>query len=446
MVWFGEMKKERVHPTPEQQRLLDTVEIRLIAPGELERWQSLIEKHHYLHGATLVGECLRYVAMDEGGEWVALLGFCSAAFHLQAREAYLGWSSEQRQRRRRLVAQNSRFLILPGVVCPNLASRVLTLCARQLSADWEQLHGHGILLLESFVDPERYLGTCYRAAGWQRLGGTRGYARSGRDFYEAHDRPKELWVLPLHPRAATWLRAAILPAPYAAWESEPPPRSALLCDDLDSLLEVFWPMQDWRRAQGRRYRVGCVLAMAAAGVLAGVRTYADLAVVAAQFSQPQLRALRCWFNPKTERYEAPRETTFWRLLSGVDPDELDRRLGAWLESQAPPQEPIAVDGKCLRGAQFQLFSAFLHEAQAVIAQVRIHEKSNEIPAMAPLLEPVAMEGRVVTADALHTQRETARHLVQDRGADYLLVVKDNQPTLRARCERLLPESAFSPNT
>lgn len=440
------MKKDRIHPTAEQQHLLETVSLRLIGTGELERWQSMMAEHHYLRDATLVGACLRYVAVDEEGRWVALLGFCNASYHLKAREAWLGWSSEQQRRRRRMVAQNSRFLILPEVICPNLASRVLSLCARQVSADWERIHGHGLLLLETFVDPERYQGTCYRAAGWQRLGGTRGYARSGRDFYQMHNRPKELWVLPLQGQAARWLRAAQLPEPWAAWESEPAPRSALRGQELQSLMEVFWPMRDGRRAQARRYRIGCVLALATAGVLAGARTYADLAVVAAQFSQPQLRTLRCWQNPKTRRYEAPRETTFWRVLSGLDPEELDRRLGAWLEAQAPSQEPIALDGKCLRGAQFQLFAAFLHEAQAVIAQVRIEEKSNEIPAVAPLLERVEVEGRVVTADAFHTQRATAHHLVQDRGADYLFVVKDNQPSLRQRCERLLPESAFSPES
>jgi hypothetical protein len=440
------MKKDRIHPTADQQFLLDTVRVRLIEAGELARWQSLVEEHHYLRDATLVGECLRYVAEGATGQWVALLGFCSAAYHLKAREVWLGWSSEQQQRRRRLVGQNSRFLILPWVVCPNLASRVLTLAAARVSADWTQIHGHGLLLLESFVDPERYHGTCYRAAGWQRLGGTRGYARSGRDFYQAHDRPKELWVLPLHPQSARWLRAPALPPALAAWESEPPPRSALCSRELESLLEVFWPLHDARRAQARRYRVGCVVALAAAAVLAGARTYADLAVVAAQFSQPQLRHLRCWQNPKTQRYEAPRETTFWRVLSAVDPEELDGRLGSWLEAQAPPTEPIAIDGKCLRGAQFQRFAAFLHEAQAVVAQVRIEEKSNEIPAVAPLLAAVEIAGRVGTADALHTQRATAHHLVQERGADYLFVVKDNQPSLRARCERLLPESAFSPST
>ena len=146
----------------------------------------------------------------------------------------------------------------------------------------------------------------------------------------------------------------------------------------------------------------------------------------------------------TRRYHPPSESTFWRVLSGSDSEELDRRLGAWLAAQLPANEPLAIDGKAVRGAQMTLFAAFSHCAQSVVAQVRVADKSNEIPAVEPLLRTVELEGRVITADALHTQVATAHHLVQDRGADYVLVVKDNQPTLRLQCERLLPEPAFSP--
>jgi len=438
------MSTPRVHPTAAQQQLLAGLEVRLLAAGELERWHSLVCAHHYLRDATLVGECLRYVAVSAEGAWVALLGWASASWHLGDREAWLGWSLEQRRRRLRLVAQNARFLILPGVACPNLASRVLALCCQRLSSDWQLVHGHGVLLAESFVDPARFLGTCYRAAGWQALGRTKGYARAGREYYVAHDQPKELWVRPLLPEAAALLRAPVLPPLFAAWEAAPAPRSALPTAQLQSLLEVFWPLADGRRAQGRKHRTGAVLACAAVGVLAGACTYADMASVAAQLSQAQLRALRCYFEPARRCYHPPSESTFWRVLSGTEAEELDRRLGAWLAAKVPADEPLAIDGKMLRGAQMTLFAAFSHASQSVVAQVRVADKSNEIPAVAPLLSTVELEGRVITADALHTQVATAHHLVQDRGADYVLVVKDNQPTLRAQCERLLPEPAFSP--
>jgi predicted transposase YbfD/YdcC len=104
-----------------------------------------------------------------------------------------------------------------------------------------------------------------------------------------------------------------------------------------------------------------------------------------------------------------------------------------------------VDGKALRGtAGLHLFSAFGVERECVVAQIAIPEKTNEIPMLSELLREVPLEDKLVTADALHTQSDTARHLVQERGADYLLTVKNNQPTLRAACERLLPEPSFSP--
>jgi hypothetical protein len=260
----------------------------------------------------------------------------------------------------------------------------------------------------------------------------------------AHDRPKELWVLPLAKNAARLLRSAELPESYHSAESDPPPRSPLQAPQLATLVDVFWVLPDARRSQGRRHRVGCVLACAAAAVMAGARTYADLATVAGQFSQGQLRVLRAWRNSKTSRYEAPSEATFWRVLSEVPAQTLDDALGQWPLAHAPKEEAIAVDGKTVRGAGVHLFSAFLHSAQAVVSQQRVPEKTNEITCLPELLEKVPLEGKVVTADALHTQQATARHLVQDRGADYVLVVKDNQQTLRQQCQHRLPQPAFSP--
>jgi hypothetical protein len=417
----------------------------LIEREEWERWDRLMCEHHYLHDATMVGRSLRYVA-EAQGQWIALLGWNSAAYHLKAREAWIGWTPAQRQKRLALVAQNSRFLILPGVSCPNLASRLLALSVQRLDQDWRQAHGHGLLLAESFVDPERYLGTCYRAAGWQRLGRTRGYARAGKEYYVAHDRPKELWVLPLARQAARTLRARDLPQQYLSAQSTAPPRTELKAAQLSSLLEVFWALPDGRRRQGRRHRVGCVLACAAAAVLAGARTYADLATVAGQFHQGQLRVVRAWRNPKTGRYEPPSEATFWRVLSEVPAQTLDDGLGQWLLTHGRQDDAIAVDGKTVRGAGVHLFSAFLHSAQAVVSQQRVPEKTNEITCLPDLLAKVPLEGKGVTADALHTQQATARHRVQDRGADYVLVVKDNQQTLRQQCQNRLPQPAFSPST
>lgn len=435
----------RTLPTTAQQHLLNTVRLELAGPEEIGRWNELIEQHHYLHNATLVGEVLRYIARDESGAWVALLGYSSASLHLKVRDQWLGWTPEQRERRLRLITQNSRFLILPGVSCPNLASRLLKLGRQRLETDFPLVHGHPVVLVESFVDPQFYRGACYQAAGWQALGRTAGWARAGKDYYEKHDRPKELWVQPLHPRACAWLKAQALPEALAEGERAPPPRNRLPVPTLTTLIDIFAQLPDARRRAGQRHRLDTVLACAALGGLAGARTLADLAAVAGALPQTHLRALRAWQNKRTGRREAPSETTFQRTLSQVDAAHLDRLLGAWLGKTGAPLDHIAVDGKALRGtAGLHLFSAFGVARECVVAQIAIPEKTNEIPMLRELLQDVPIQGALVSADALHTQSDTARHLVQQRGADYLLTVKNNQPTLREACERLLPEPSFSP--
>src|SRR3989304_2426107 len=156
--------------------LLHRVTVRPRERREVAPFQALLRAHHYLGFRGVVGESLAYVA-EADGHWLALLLWAAAAFKCRARDRWIGWHPAGGWQRLPLVANNVRFLILPGVCVPNLASRVLGLCTRRLSADWERVWGHPILLVETFVDPARYAGTCYRAAGWQPLGATRGFAR-----------------------------------------------------------------------------------------------------------------------------------------------------------------------------------------------------------------------------------------------------------------------------
>jgi len=439
------MSTQRIHPTPPQQTLLDGLQIHLIQDQtSLQKWDELIRTHHYLHDATLVGECLRYVATGPDGQWVGLIGWSSGAYHLKARDQWLGWSVQQRRRRLQLVAQNSRFLIL--VECPNLASRVLSLVCRRLKEDWLCVHGHGVVLAESFVDPQLYLGSCYQAAGWRKLGRTAGFARAGRDYFEPHERPKDLWVLALCDDPAAVLAAQGLPEAYLSWESQPPPQSDLKCDQLQSLIDVFAAIPDRRRRSGRRHRLDTVLAIAAAAVLAGARTFADISAVAEDLTQPQLRRLRAWYNRKIGRYQAPCETTFWLVLTQLDSALLDQKVGQWLVAQQATTSPVAIDGKCVRNGQAHLFAAFVHGTQSVVSQMAIPDKTNEIPCTAALLKDLPLDGVVITADALHTQSATVHHLVQERGADYVIGLRANQRTVLEQSRRLMPEPDFPPRT
>jgi len=136
-------------------------------------YNALMQSHHYLGYTRPVGEHLKYLVWF-GAEPVACFAWSSAPRHLGPRDRFIGWSSAARRRNIHLLAYNTRFLILPHVVVPNLASHLLSRMAKRLSEDWQRVYGHPVVYVETFVDPERFRGTCYRAANWICLGLTTG--------------------------------------------------------------------------------------------------------------------------------------------------------------------------------------------------------------------------------------------------------------------------------
>jgi hypothetical protein len=136
-------------------------------------FNSLMEQYHYLQYRQPVGEHLKYLVSAKG-QVIACLAWCSAPRHLANRDRFIGWSAEARKRNLRLLAYNTRFLILPWVAVPHLASRILGRMAKIVPRDWQQMYAHPVYWLETFIDPARFKGTCYRAANWQRLGTTTG--------------------------------------------------------------------------------------------------------------------------------------------------------------------------------------------------------------------------------------------------------------------------------
>src|SRR5579872_4206759 len=140
-------------------------------------FNSLIEHHHYLGYEQPVGEHLKYVVWAQDRP-IACLAWSSAPRHLGSRDRYIGWSAEARRRNIRYIAYNTRFLILPWVAVPHLASHILGRVALTLSRDWEQMYGHPVYFAETFIDPGRFRGTCYRAANWQLLGLTTGRGKN----------------------------------------------------------------------------------------------------------------------------------------------------------------------------------------------------------------------------------------------------------------------------
>ena len=356
--------------------LLQRVTVRWVCDAERETFDRLLEDRHYLASARLAGQTLRHVA-ELDGQWVALLTFSAAALHLKAREQWLGWTPRQRARRLGWVVNNSRFLVLPERQhYPNLASRVLGLCLRRLSADWQAQWGHPVLVVESFVDETRYRGTCYRACGFAAVGLTGGFGRASRDFYHEHGQPKELYLRKLRPRARALLRAGRLPADLAEHAEKITGPCPLRAGELGALLDRFRVLRDARCGHGLRHRQPFVLACAAVATLMGSSGYQAFEDTCTKFTQRQLRALGCQRDAQG-RYAAPSDSTFFRVLTQLDAAHLESVVGAWLlEQEIAVLERLAVDGKVLRGSgrsdgkPLQLFSAVSHRLRLTGPQGR----------------------------------------------------------------------------
>src|SRR5215210_7258984 len=175
---------------------IDTVPVRRTADEPL--FNSLMEHYHYLGYEQPVGEHLKYLVWAQGRP-IACVAWSSAPRHLGSRDRYIGWSAEARRRNIRFIAYNTRFLILPWVRVPHLASHILGRMAAVLSDDWQRMYCHPVYFAETFIDPGRFRGICYRAANWQLLGVTTGRGKD--DQTKKPNRPiKEVLGLPLTPR------------------------------------------------------------------------------------------------------------------------------------------------------------------------------------------------------------------------------------------------------
>ncbi len=189
--------------------VFDKLVVRPVRKGEVSRWNSSMQKHHYLGLKWIAGKSLRYIALLDG-EWVALLGWGSASKNCGARERYIGWSGEKKYKGLFLIANNLRFLILPWISQKNLASKVLSLNLKRLSADFQRVYGHPIYLAETFVDESKFKGTYYKASNWKYVGHTEGYSRSNTHYYH-HGQVKAVYLYCLYKRAREILSGDLIP-------------------------------------------------------------------------------------------------------------------------------------------------------------------------------------------------------------------------------------------
>ena len=476
-VCYADHKPEEL---PVESRLLGEVVVRLVNDDtERRRHDELIEREHYLHNASAIGRVLRYVA-EYRGEWIAVLTFCSAALHLKPRDRFLHWPARQVKERRHLLAQNSRFLVLPATGrWPNLASRVLKLVCARLAQDWQDAFGHPVLLVETFVDPQRFRGTCYRAANWQALGRTQGFARCGQDYYLDTRHPKELWVCPLGRGALQRLRAPALAEALREGGRALPPPVPVKTAQMSSLAEfIRRRVRDPRDPHGVRHSIGSVIATAALAIAAGCQGPHAIAEFAQSLNHGQRRRLGCRPTPGARRqFDVPCERTFERLLKVIDSGQLRQAFADWMATLDP--EPVSVlhlDGKVLRNAdpaparlaQEPALAAaaaaldtpldeqkpkaekaltlvnFQTPDQRLIDQIAVPQDTNEEAAVAAHLPKMDLTGVLVIADAAHTTKANCRHLTQEQGAGYLFFLKGNQPHAHAKAQQLLAGD-FSPS-
>ena len=429
-------------------------------------------RQHWL-GAGLVGEVMRYVA-EEHGEWCALVGFGSAALCVKSREEMLSWTDAQRYRRLRYVTNNQRFCILDEHRRKNLASNVLALTLRRISSDFEARWRHPVVMVETFTDPSRHLGTCYKASNFTMLGTTSGFGRRAGRFVH-HGGKKAYWFRPLRRDAVHLLQA---PFDHPVLTDRRHMRVADLNRlDLLSLLQALGEVPDPRKRRGIRHDLPQILAIATLATLRGATSLFAIGELARELPAEALERLGARISPSTGHRVAPEESTIRRALKAIDATALDRVVNAWVASQVLSgrleeaeaveidframvddderedgeddhdaeggfRRAVALDGKTLRGARLDdgrkvhLVSVVTHEEATTIAQANVDVKTNEITVFCPLLGTLDLTDAVVTADALHTQREHAEFL-RSRGAHYVLGVKENQPKLLAQAKRSL---------
>ena len=181
-------------------RDLRPLAVSIVAPGseDLRLFNCLLSRYHYLGHRNTVGENIRYLVRDRAGRPVGCALFGSAAWKCAARDTWIGWDRGRREANLGFLTNNTRFLVLPWVTVPHLASHLLATLARRVRADWQAKYGHPVHALETFVDRDRFKGTCYQAANWLRLGATQGRSRNDRER-SIRTSVKDVYLYPLSP-------------------------------------------------------------------------------------------------------------------------------------------------------------------------------------------------------------------------------------------------------
>lgn len=373
---------------------------------------SVLSRCHPLGEKKAIGCRINYVASYRG-EWLAVLVFDKAVDFNKHRESEIGWTTSQVRSRRKHIANNSRFAILPkyrGVA--NLASKVLSLVSARISADWSKQYGIPLVALETYVDPDYNdnQGTCYLAAGWEKLGLSSGHVKE--DGERTHG--KWYFLKALHKDSYAALASDI---PHALLtgvkEVSGKSNNNYVLDaakiNLKDLQNDLKKVSDPRNRQGRRYEFIPLLSVCICAVISGYTQYRQIADWIAKL--PAADRLRFGLPGDS----APHESTIGTFLASIDPTQLNQVLTSWLIKTFNNNDKIktiSLDGKVLRATssvaheQKAFLNVFAHELGIVINHVPTAKGGGEkIAAQEVLKNDALMSDKIILADAIHTDKK-----------------------------------------
>ena len=427
---------------------------------EVEKFRKLEGEYHYMGKSHGAGDMIRLV-FEEDGKWIALMTWAAACYALKPRDERIGWNPAMRASRLKLIANNRRFTILDEKGArPNLASRLLGMAIRELPGIWEAKWEYRPLLAETFCDIERTAGTCYRAAGWEEVGKTKGFSRHARDFFIPNDRPKVLFMKPFARNAWDLIVSNDLPREYEkAAHSKADGLLPFGPKQIDSLYEKLRQVVD-PRARNRKIHIGFLLTAYTMGMAAGAKDLKAAIAYARRLSQRQLKAIGCP-NAKDvcgedipDRYEVPSYTAFYYLLNKLDMKEYAKKLSEWMaEQEGTLPRHLAIDGKFVKEV-CGVVSLVDVDTGRVVSIAPCSRKEGltgecEYPTVNRMLAESDLSNATVSADALSCHPETAQTILA-QGGDYVLQLKGDNRTVKrnadAICRSRDPVSRFVKKT
>jgi hypothetical protein len=401
--------------------------------------QAWLLAEHRLGPRQAAGRSLTQIVYEDGVP-VALLQWGACGCFLKPRDAFIGWTSLLCAKRRNLIVNNVRFLVLKATNRTNLASKALAHATKVLAGQWHATHGYEPLLAETFTDADGSAqGTCYKASNWQLLGQTKGFSRVSADFYEPNSTPKNLWLLPLRPDALERLCAAQLAPEHAEAQTEgkgaPSPVKAV---QLRALADVLRRVPD-PRDDNTSLGIGMLLSLIALGLLCGGTNLLAITRHMHRLTQVQRAYLGLRKKRGKNKIEIPGYDTFRRLLNRLDLEAFAQVLSLWLsEHRGALPAHLAIDGKTIRSTLGTIVTLCDTDEKVPVAIIAA-PCGGELESARELLSRAStcLLNAVVSGDALYTNNENARLIVMEKGGDFITSVKGNQPTLERETQRQL---------